>query len=344
MDVTFPAMRGSMGSRVYYTAMVPLKVVPRLFTFRDYSDMPPEQRAQRVLQETRVPDITRYMLDNEDDYLFSAVTVSYDGEPAFRPLTEDEQIGLLTLPLDTNFVINDGQHRCRAIQEAVSQNPALGDHTISVVMFPMETLDRMQQMFSDLNRTVHKTSRSLDILYDHRDPLNHIALAVAEGARIFHGLVDKDRVSLPKKSNKLFTLSAVYDANRQLLTDAECQNEQQATAIAIEWWDEVAQHVPGWLDVRYGRMHAMEFRSEYLHGNSVVLWALGNLGRKLRASYGARWREPLPGLADIDWRRTSADWDGVCVLDGNVVNRRQTREASAEFLEGRVLLGSAASA
>ena len=31
------------------------------------------------------------------------------------------------------------------------------------------------QIFSDLNRTVHKTSKSLDILYDHRLPINQIS-------------------------------------------------------------------------------------------------------------------------------------------------------------------------
>ena len=43
-------------------------------------------------------------------------------------------------------------------------------------------IERNQQMFSDLNRTVQKTSRSLDILYDHRDPMNRVTLGVSTGA------------------------------------------------------------------------------------------------------------------------------------------------------------------
>ena len=52
---------------------------------------------------------------------------------------------------DANFVINDGQHRCAAIAYAVKENPALGDETLSVLLFPYENRERVQQMFSDLN-------------------------------------------------------------------------------------------------------------------------------------------------------------------------------------------------
>ena len=50
------------------------------------------------------------------------------------------------------FVINDGQHRCAAIAQALKDNPNLAKDRISVLLFPMENIDRMQQMFSDLNR------------------------------------------------------------------------------------------------------------------------------------------------------------------------------------------------
>ena len=61
------------------------------------------------------------------------------------------------------FVINDGQHRCAAIAAALKDNPALGKEKISVLLFERENPERLQQMFSDLNRFVQKTSKeSLD--------------------------------------------------------------------------------------------------------------------------------------------------------------------------------------
>ncbi|HEX9560538.1 MAG TPA: DNA sulfur modification protein DndB, partial [Candidatus Dormibacteraeota bacterium] len=64
MYMSFPAIRGKQGKRDFYVAMFPLGVIPRLFKFVDYTELPPEQRAQRALLRKRVPEIARYMLEN----------------------------------------------------------------------------------------------------------------------------------------------------------------------------------------------------------------------------------------------------------------------------------------
>jgi DNA sulfur modification protein DndB len=53
---------------------------------------------------------------------------------------------------------------------------------------------------SDLNRTVHKTSRSLDILYDHRDPLNSLNIAASDAVPMFQGQVEKDCPTVAQRS------------------------------------------------------------------------------------------------------------------------------------------------
>ena len=124
---------------------------------------------QRVLNKKRIPTIARYIVDNEDGYLFSAITASYKCQVEFQPINGGE-MGMLEMEFeDANFVINDGQHRCAVIAHAVKENPALGEESLSVLLFPYENRAGVQQMFSDLNRFVKKTSKSLDILYDKRD-------------------------------------------------------------------------------------------------------------------------------------------------------------------------------
>ncbi|MDT9145962.1 DNA sulfur modification protein DndB, partial [Escherichia coli] len=91
----------------------------------------------------------------------------------------------------------DGQHRCAAIAQAIKMNPALAEESISVLLFPYESRGRVQQMFSDLNRFVAKTSKSLDTLFDKRDPMSIVTLDLCEKVPAFNGLVDKDAVSLP---------------------------------------------------------------------------------------------------------------------------------------------------
>ncbi len=98
---------------------------------------------------------------------------------------------------------NNSQHRCAAIAHAVKENPALADETISVLLFNYENRERVQQMFSDLNRFVVKTSKSLDILYDKRDPVSQATLRICELVPVFQGTVDKDAVSIGVRSPKL---------------------------------------------------------------------------------------------------------------------------------------------
>ena len=82
------------------------------------------------------------------------------------------------------------------------------------MLIPFESLDRNQQIFSDLNRTVQKTSRSLDILYDHDDPLNGVVKTVAARVPLFTGRVEKNATSLAVRSRHFITLSSLYDAFR----------------------------------------------------------------------------------------------------------------------------------
>ncbi len=72
-------------------------------------------------------------------------------------------------------------------------------------------------MFSDLNRFVQKTSKSLDILYDKRDDVAAATLMMIEKVAAFKELTEKEKMSLESKSTKLFTLAALYDANVELL-------------------------------------------------------------------------------------------------------------------------------
>ena len=162
MRVTFPAMRGRIGGREYFATIMALSEIPRFFKFNDWQQFSPELRAQRVLNVSRVPVIAKYILDNEDSYLFSSITASYaTGTIDFTPGSEEWQdIGHIQLDLERmEFVINDGQHRCAAIAQALTDNPSLAKDRISVLLFPMENTERMQQMFSDLNRFAQRSSK-----------------------------------------------------------------------------------------------------------------------------------------------------------------------------------------
>ena len=80
----FPVVRGIQAKREYFIAMVPLKMLPRLFPIDDEYVLP-EYRAQRKLNEARIPVISKYILDNRDSYVFSALAEYYGAaEPPVR--------------------------------------------------------------------------------------------------------------------------------------------------------------------------------------------------------------------------------------------------------------------
>ena len=115
----FPVVRGIQAGRRYFIGMVPLKMLGKLFP-NDEEYVLPEYRAQRKLNEARIPEIRKYILDNRDSYVFSALAASIDGEFHFLS-QKDEDTGILEVDMDAKFLINDGQHRKAAILSALEE-------------------------------------------------------------------------------------------------------------------------------------------------------------------------------------------------------------------------------
>jgi DNA sulfur modification protein DndB len=328
-EISFPALRGKMGGRSYYVLLLPLEVVPRILTVPDGTTLTPEARAQRKLNLQRIPEMTRYITENEDSWLFSSLTASFDAEEKFNATEEDPNMGTLTLPLTTQLMVNDGQHRRAAIERALREDPTLGDQTISVVLFPSESLERNQQMFSDLNRTVQKTSRSLNIMYDHRDPLNQLTLALENRVPILRGRIEKDSQSLAVRSAKLITVSALYDMAAQILggslpdnlTEAQLQEREDAL---VKIWEILSENLTEWKAIADGDLRPAQARAEFVNAHAVFFFAIGSVAGELTRT---KQLDLLPNVGKVDWRRTNPEWQGVVMLGSDIVTRRQTRAA-----------------
>ena len=168
----FPAIRARQAGEDFYVVMCPMRLLPSLFAFDD-EEVPPEVRAQRVLNKARLPEIARYLIDNPNEYIISAITASVDASVQFQPMSEmagHEAVGTLSIPMGATLLINDGQHRRAAIEMAIREEPRLKDDAVPVLLFIDRGLARSQQMFADLNQHSIRPSDSLSTLYDQRDP------------------------------------------------------------------------------------------------------------------------------------------------------------------------------
>lgn len=325
-EYVFPAIRGVQAQREYYVSMCPLRLLPKLFIFDD-EELMPELRAQRQLNKGRLPELTRYVTQNPDNYVFSAITASIDAEVKFEQLAaegEANRVGLLHIPMSARFIINDGQHRRAAIEVALRERPELGDESIAVVFFLDIGLARCQQMFADLNRYAIRPSKSLGLLYDHRDETAQLAKTLISNSRVFRDVVEVEKTTLSPRSRRLFTLSAIYHATDELLNGLEIEDPQETANLALTFWEEVAKYMKEWERVRRGELTAGEVRTDFIHSHGVVLQALARMGNTLIQKYPKQWPKKLAGLDGLDWRRANSKlWEGRALIGGQVSKGHQ---------------------
>ena len=319
--LNFPVIKGSQSGRSYYVTMWTLRTLKQISIF-DEQELPPELRAQRIINKGRIPEIANYILDNPKDYIFSAITASIDSEVEFEPLdptSKQNRLGILKVPMDAKFIINDGQHRRAAILSALEQRPELGSETIAVVFFLDIGLERSQQMFADLNRYAIRPSRSLGILYDHRNEKAKLARLVVMKSDFFGEIVDLEKSSLAPRSRKLFTLSAFFNACADLVQDLATGDIESDAEIARDYWESVARQFPIWGQVREGKIAASEVRESYIHSHGIALQALGKAGNALLKKHPGNWKSKLKKLSGIDWSRRNAKlWEGRAMIGGKI--------------------------
>jgi len=320
---SFPAIRGVQAGRVFYVAMCPMKIIPKIFIFNE-EEVPPELRAQRTLNRARIPEITSYLISNPDSYILSALTASIDvSNVSFQAYVDTgpaSNMGVLNVPMDVSILINDGQHRRAAIEEALKENPALGQENIPVLFFLDAGLVRSQQMFADLNKYAIRPSHSLGTLYDHRDASSELARYLANSCVAFNGLTEMEKSTISNRSTKLFTLSGIKHASRALLRKSNSDKiSDEEKAVAREFWDAVADHIPDWKRARERTVATSDLRQNFIHAHGVALHALGLLGADMLADHPKDWKKYLRQLSKIDWSRSNTElWEGRAMVHGRI--------------------------
>lgn len=318
----FTAIRGVQAGAAYFVIMVPLKLVPRIFRFDDEA-IPAPLRAQRTLNRARVPAIARYITEHSTEYILSSLCACIDGEMAFEAAADDgplRSVGRLKIGMSATILINDGQHRRAAIEEAIKERPHLGDETISVVVFADRGLQRSQQMFADLNMHAVRPTASIRLLYNHRDALARLSRAVVDAVPLFRDFTDLEKTSISNRSLKLFTLSSVHQATAELIGKSRSgQVAPEDEALAIRFWNGVIAQMPDWQRVATRDVAACELRRDYVHAHGVAVQAIASAGARLIAAHPRDWEKRLSGLRKVDWSRANtALWEGRALIAGKV--------------------------
>lgn len=314
---SFPAVSGMQAGKPFYLATCPLSTIPKIFVF-DEEEVPPELRAQRTLNKSRIPEMARYLAENRNDYVFSAITASVASSIKFTEAGLSG-LGTLSIPMDAQILINDGQHRRAAIEAALKENPDLGHDNIAVVFYVDEGLKRSQQMFADLNKHAVKPSPSLGALYDLRDESAELARYQAQHIKPFIGFTEMEKSNISSKSSKLFTLSSLKQANRALLSKGMKDGfSYEERTLSNEYWQAVFDATPEWQMILNKELSPSQFRQEYIHAHGVGLHALGSLGCALLTAKPNDWKEAIKQLKNVDWRKSNPQWATRSMLHGRL--------------------------
>lgn len=360
--MTVPALRGKMGNIEYFTITLPYSVVTRYLTTTDRS-LPPKERENRKPTKSRYRVISDYITKNPDTYRFSSLTCTYgkDGTHApvrwksIEPSGDLSLIGVLTLDNRDPLIIVDGQHRFEGIKKALDEDASLIDDMISVVLFPYIDIRAAQQLFSDLNRNAKKTTKSLDILFDRRDVVNIVVQELVEKVSVFQDRVNLEDAGIPAQSKDMFTLAGIYQATEPMINaiseagllpeelaqkDSEgnpIDNKDQYVDFLAQVWEFIAVQFPEWGKVTGGELDIRDVRSKYLHWNSGIISAIGEVVAASMREKSQDWQEPVAtalGHADNrGWRRAEAHWQGIITAGTQVLPRSAVKPQLKAYLK-----------
>lgn len=180
-----PAFRGEVGDWTYYVCMMTYAEVARQIGFA-YEQLGANKDLATMIQRGITPrtiKIRDYILNNEERFLGALLVGVWGGEPRFEivEMAEqnvlmpnlDEGIGFLVLDGSQVYFALDGQHRLRAIKDAIEEDPDLGREKIAVLFVPHTDTDsgreRTRRLFTAINRTAKPTTKAENIALDEDD-------------------------------------------------------------------------------------------------------------------------------------------------------------------------------
>jgi DNA sulfur modification protein DndB len=179
-----PAFQCSVGDWKYYICMMKYGEVARQvgFAYELSTNLELGQLIQRGISK-RTQDITEYLMTAKHRFLGGLVVAVWGGEPQYRPLAIDDpdgmlqgldrEFGVLTFDGTQQYFVLDGQHRLRAIKDALKQAPELAREDICVLIVTHydnpEGRIHTRRLFSNINRNAVKTAAAEDIVLDEDD-------------------------------------------------------------------------------------------------------------------------------------------------------------------------------
>jgi DNA sulfur modification protein DndB len=307
-------MSGLMGGQAFYVSILKLGSVVALFeTYLDKKlDLAKSRaefdlftEAQRRIQIRRIPEIRNYILDHPESWVFSALTASFEEGVFEGPMGG---VGKLVFDSFERFTINDGQHRMGAIREALAKKPSLAKESIAVVFFKARDVSRMQQIFTDLNRSATKVSGNVLIAMGHKNE-EKLTTKVVLQHFFLKNFTELEKAMPSLASPRLFSLGGIHEAHKVFLGPHQDESE----ARLLEFWDDFYAHMPLWQAVYQGLKTPAEMKRDYLTHQNVILRSFAMSLRLARGQSLQAYQKALKCIQQFSFRRKDRFWMGKAI-------------------------------
>ncbi len=376
-----PAFQCSVGDWKYYICMMKYGEVARqvMFAYELGSNSELGQLIQRGIS-VRTKGITEYLLKSKHRFLGGLVIAAWGGEPTYTPLSMDDpegmlrgidrEFGVLTFDGTQAYFVLDGQHRLKAIKEALKQNPDLGKEDICVLIVThynnADGRRRTRRLFSNINRNAKQTGTAENIALDEDDGYAILSRRVVDEheflredgrVRVILATGEEGELKLaagniPKSDPKaLTTLTVLYDLLRYLGWDLPGPmrvSQQRPTddvlddsyKVLTERLDDLMKHCGDARGRLAGAASAKEVRAPkgreadgHPFLRPVVQKAVARVASEIIQQELMTWPEVMAGLGKLDWKLGAPPWQAVFTADGGkMLTGKENTELLVELL------------
>lgn len=358
-----PAFQCTVGDWKYYICMMKYGEVARQVNFA--YELGANSELGDLIQRgisSRTKDITAYLVKSPHRFLGSLVIAAWGGEPQYTQLSMDDpdgmlsgldrEFGVLTFDGTQQYFALDGQHRLKAIKDAIKEKPEIGKEDICVLLVThYDTADgkmRTRRLFTNINRNAKVTGAAENIALDEDDAFavltrrlleEHEFLKQAGRVRVIlsqgqEGEIKLAAGSVPKTDpTAISTFTVLYDVLRFLAWDQPSALHDRARRPEDSVLDATYEVCKMRLDdllracgnVRQkleACSSARELRApKDAEGNGhpfmrpVVQKAIARVASRLMVQNVLTWEEFLNRLQELPWRLCDVPWTAVFSSD-----------------------------
>lgn len=355
-----PALKARVGDWNYYICVMKYAQVAKEFSFAYELSSNPDlsELLQRGIGE-RTSEIVEYLKKSEHRFLGSLIVAAYGGDPHYVPVQMDEHdelvrgldsgFGVLTFDGSQQYFALDGQHRLKAIKEAIKQKPELGKDEISVILVShydtAEGQERTRRLFTNINKNAKSTSPTENIALDEDDGFaiinrrlinEHIFLKEQGRVVIFNNKQNDGALSIATNvtdSNKeaITSIKQLYELVKHLSFNTPIDNHntkirpsdddlEESYKIVSERIDQLFSACGGIVELaQKGDLRAFrknkkgpDYEHPFLKG--VIQKTIAKVISELIKSEEISWELALERVKSLTWKLSAAPWISVVLI------------------------------